>query len=177
MPLPFPAIFRLLAWLSLIGGGVGALLGFLFSGFAAGIAAACGALFGFVLWSCLAWAAETLAAIDRRSEETAQTLSRLARSARVEHRPEGHIEPGEPQIRTAAETPAASRPQAAQSRGDATVEGWPAMLDYLLPVATHNGVALSPGRRGEWRATQAGTTTVYASAAELAAWLKTLPKP
>ncbi len=149
--MPFPAIFRFFAWLFLIGGLAGAALGFAFSGFAAGLVALAGAAFGFVLWRCLAWSVEALATAAKNSEETARLLARMARSDRAD---------------------------AAATAGDVAVdEGWPTMLAYLLPVAAHNGVELQPAARGRWRAVRDGDATVYSSAAECGAWLKTLPKP
>jgi hypothetical protein len=150
--LPFAAFFRFLAWLALLGGLLGAWLLLNSSGWFAALGAAASALLAFVLWHALAWAIDTLAAIKTRTAETANDVERLL---------------------------AQTTPRSAALPAHRPLEEpiWPNALAALAPVASYNGIAISAAPNGAWNAKQNGETTAYATAADLAAWLKTLPKP
>jgi hypothetical protein len=152
MVLPFAALFRFLAWIALVGGLLGAWLLWNGSGWAAALGAAASAIVAFVVWQALAWAIDALAAIKTRTTETANDVERLLAQATPRSAAMPAPRPSEEPI-------------------------WPNALAALAPVASYNGIAISAAPNGAWNAKQNGETTAYTTAAELAAWLKTLPKP
>jgi hypothetical protein len=163
MILPFPAIFRFLAWLALVGGMAGAWLILNASGFVAAFGALASTLVVFVLWQALAWAIDALDATRARATETArdveQMLTRLAPSE------------------TQRPSMAFAKPNTAAPRSIPDAPLWPNALVALQPVASHNGVEIAVGPNGQWTARKDGESISYADAGALAAWLRTLPKP
>ncbi len=160
---PYAVFFRILAWLSLAGGLAAAWLAFAGGGWLATLWPASGAVVAFILWQALAWGLETLDAIKARATETASDVAQL-----LAHQ-------------TAPTAPRPSmvfaQPNPAPLRAIADAPLWPNALVALQPVAAHNGVTIAAEPNGQWTARKDGETTLYANAGDLAAWLKTLPRP
>jgi len=163
MNLPYSMIFRLLAWLSLIGGLVSAWLVANQTGWLAAVSVAASALIVFLLWQAFAWGLEALESIKARATETARDVEQLLARQLTQGNPH-------PAMVFAKPNPPTTRPIA-----DAPL--WPNALVMLQSVATYNGVEIAAEANGQWTARKDGEATIYASAEALAAWLKTLPKP
>ncbi len=124
-----------------------------------GVVAIASGFFTAHLWGAGAAVFDQLADIRRENAEILQQLARMWADTHPEDQYRQYV-------------PASIAPPRG---GDGP--RWPNILVARQPIATHNGINISPGLMGAWLAKQGGETTSFESAADLAGWLDTLPKP
>ena len=164
----YAKLFRFLANTALLGGIAGGAW-WIYNGLVLwGISAIISGFFTAHLWGAGADIFDQMAHIRSQNAEILQRLGRMW----AETHPEDQHRPYVAASVAAREDDRLYRKPRWGDDGPA----WPSILAVRQPIATHNGINISPGLRGAWLAKQGSETSTFESAADLAAWLDTLPK-